>query len=353
MKTGLLGKFCLTIFVASFVLFFLAGCGEEEKRVEAKSMDEIRKEEGVPVIVEEIELKPFESYITLYADLQGIRQSTKSSLVGDKILKINAGIGEFVKKGDIIVEFPTDNPAIQYEQAKAAYENAKKNFERMKGLLEAGDISQAQYDGAETQYIVNKRNFFSVKQMVEVESPIDGIITEMIFNEGDACGVGKPLFTVAQLSSVVATVWATEDEVRDIKRGMPAKITTSEKSYQGRVREVGIAMDLKRRAFKVEILIPNPDRTLKPGVTTQIDIKVYENPEAVVIPENLIQRRNGNRYVFLEENGKAVERPVVQGKRYGVNTEIIEGLEKGDRLIAEGTSLLEKGRKVKIVNKGK
>lgn len=331
-------------------LLWLNGCGEEESKAQSKSMDEIRKEEGVPIVVEEIQPKKFERYLSLYADLEGIKQSKKFPMISDKILKLNARLGDFVKSGQVIMVFPDDNPAIQYSQAKSALDNSERNYKRLKALVEAGDIAQAQLDGAETMYLVDKRNFNSIKQMIEVESPIDGIIIDMPYKEGDAIKMGEPLFTVAQLSHIIATVWTTEEEVRLLRTGMPAVLTSGDKEYTGRITEIGIAMDAHRRAFKVQITIPNPDRSLRPGVTSLVAIKVYDNPDAIVIPENLIQRRNGTKFVYVEENGKAVRREVETGMRYGVDAEIASGLAPGDKLVIKGASLLDNGTKVKIVN---
>lgn len=351
MKNLLLKRFLTGMTILPFLfLALLNGCGEGESKAESKSMEQIQKKEGIPVSVEIIKEQKFEKYLSLFADLQGIKQSKKSSMVGDKIMKINARIGDFVKNGQVVVEFPNNNPAIQYTQAKTALDNSERNYKRIKALVEAGDVAQVQLDGAETMYNVDKRNFQSIRQLIEVESPIDGIITEMPFKEGDAVNPGDPLFTVAQLNMIIATVWTTEEEVRWLKTGMPANIKSGDKVYTGRISEIGIAMDANRKAFRVQITIPNPDRFLRPGVTSSVEIKIYQNPKAIVIPDNLIQKTNGDKFVYLEEQGKAVKREIETGMRYGLNTEVVAGISVGDRLINKGFSLLEDGKKVKVVD---
>ncbi|MCU0414527.1 MAG: hypothetical protein MUE91_09035 [Ignavibacteriaceae bacterium] len=149
----------LTSLVILPILFFalLNGCGGDEEQ--AKSMDQIQQEEGVPVQVETVEHKPFEKYMNYFAKLAGVKEATKGAAFGGKIEKINFRVGDYVEEGQVVVEFPYNDPGSLYEQAAATYENSKRTYERSKVLLDAGEIAQANFDGVEAQYLVHKRNY--------------------------------------------------------------------------------------------------------------------------------------------------------------------------------------------------
>jgi len=342
------GPVNLLYLIAFLGIILLQSCSEEEKEP-AKSMEQIRKEEGVPVRIKTIEVQNFTKNLNLYATLSGIKETTKRAPTGDKISKLNAKAGDYVKEDQVIVEYPTDNPALQYEQAKIAYENSELTYKRMKALLEAGETAQQNLDNVKAQYLVNKRNFESMKQILFVESPISGNIIKMDLKVGDHIKSGDPLFTVAQLGTMKAKAWASKDEAAQIKVGMPAIIIDGDTEFKGRVSEVTLAMDSKKRAFGIEMQFPNPGKKLKSGVIADVRIDIYKNQEAIVVPRNLIKEDPEGMYVYVENGGEAVKKYITFTNQSNIDFEINSGLNIGDRLITEGLSLISDGIKVKVV----
>ncbi|MFZ0455609.1 MAG: efflux RND transporter periplasmic adaptor subunit [Ignavibacteriaceae bacterium] len=340
-------KIIILFILSAFSLLSFQGCGKE--KADAKSMEQIRNEEGVPVKIETVKYKKFTKYYSFFGKLTGIKEATKGAMVGGKIEKINARVGDPVKKDQVIVEFAEDNPGIQFMQAKESYDNAEKTYNRMKALLKAGETAQANYDAAETQYLVAKRNYESLKDMLFVDSPFDGTIVDVKVNEGDNVKNETHLFTVSQLTRMHTKIWASETEISSVKKGMNAKIEYNGKIYYGKVTEVSMAADPLKQAFYAEVEFDNPKMELKSGVTVDIRIITYENPEAVIIPRNLIMTDEKGTYIFLENNGSAEKRYVANGNDSGLDFEIRNGLKPGDRVIVQGISLLDNGAKVKIV----
>ena len=266
-----------------------------------------------------------------------------------KIEKINAVVGSYVKEKQVIVEFDTYNPAVQYDQAKTAYENLAKNYERMKALLAAGETSQSNFDGVETQYLVAKRNYESVHQMLFVESPFDGTIVDVKVNAGDNVKSDTHLFTVSQLHKMRSKIWVSEKEIVQFKKGMKAVTEFAGQTFTGRVVEISLAMDPARQSFYVEVEFDNPKGVLKSGITTEIKILVYENPNAVIISRNLINNDENGSFVYIADNGKAVKTYITNGNDSGINYEIKNGLQPGQLLIVKGSAQLEDGSKIKVI----
>ena len=342
-------KFNITILslLSALSVLFFQSCSKE--KADAKSMEQIRKKEGVPVKVEEVKYKKFEKYYSFFGKLAGIKEATKGAMVGGKIEKIKASVGEQIKKDQVIVEFAEDNPGIQFMQAKESFDNAEKTYNRMKALLKAGETAQANYDAAETQYLVAKRNYESLKDMLFIDSPFDGILVDMKVSEGDNVNKDAHLFTVSQLSKMHTKIWASESEITSVKKGMNAKMEFNGKIYNGKVTNVSLAADPYKQAFYAEVEFDNPKLELKSGVTVDIKILIYENNKAIVIPRNLIMTDEKGTYVFLENKGVAEKRYVTNGNDSGLDFEIKNGLKPGDRLIVEGISLLDNGTKVNLV----
>jgi membrane fusion protein, multidrug efflux system len=333
------------LFGALLVGAAFVGCGEDEEP--PRGMEQIQKEEGAPVSFETIERRPFVKYLTFYASLAGVQESTVASSISEQVESVRFAVGDYVRKGQTVVRFPKDSPSMRYEQVKAAYELAEKNYERMKALLEAGETSQANFDAAQTQFIAAKDNFESVKQLLFVESPISGRIIEMNVSAGDDIGPGKPLFTVAQLESMIARLTVSEEEAALIQKGMPAKLEFMGETFVGTVTEAALAMGAKTRGFEVKARFANPDRTLKSGVTADVEIEVYRNDEAIVVPRKLLRREGDKTFVFLNQGGTAAKRYVTPGKESGLDVEILEGIEVGDVIVVDGAAMLEEGDKLK------
>lgn len=304
---------------------------------------------AIPVRVEEIKYKSFEKYLTFFSKLSGIKEATKGSNIGGKIKKINFKVGDYVKERDIVVEFDTYTPAVQYEQAKTAYENLKKNYERMKKLLQAGETSQANFEAIETQYLVAKRNYEAAKQVLFIDAPFDGIIVDIKVNVGDVVDNEIPLFTVAQINKMRSKIWVSEKEVNQFKKGMKVITEYNGEKFVGKVVEISMAVDPSKQAFFVQVEFDNPHRILKSGVVVELKVLIYKNPNAVIIPRNLVNKDDKGNYVFVINNNKAEKRYITIGMETGLDYEILGGLNPGDFIVTKGFAQLDEDTFVNII----
>ncbi len=342
------------LIVSLFTLLLLSSCGKEEK-IKSKSMEEIHQEEGLPVEITTIEKNNFEKELSFFATLSGIKETTQGTMFSERVKKVYAKEGDYVKQNQVIMEFPSDMPMIQYTQAKVAFENAKKMYDRMKELYKSGQTSQQNLDNVKTQYEVSKRNFEAFQQTIQIKSPMNGTLINLIVHEGEipqtfSPGQPKPLFVVSQLDVIKAIIWVNDEEISYLKRGMSASIYYNNQEFKGKVANISVAMDSRRRAFKVELHFPNPHRLLKSGVTANVKINVYSNPEAITLQRNLIEKIDNKAYVYVNNNGVAQKREVKLGLNDGIKIEIIDGLNVGDKVISCCQNQLSDGLKIKVVS---
>ena len=342
---SLIGFFCVGVLITAIAL--LNGCTSDDAA--SKSMSQIQSEEGIPVNVETISKTSFTKEISFFGKLYGIKQTTRGALIGGKIEKVNASVGQFVKKDQVIIEFPKNSPSIAYEQALTAYEDSKKNYERVKALFEVGKTSQANLDGIEAKLAVDKRNYEATKQLIQLEAQFDGVITEVKIKEGDNVAAEAALFTLAQTNVMRTKVWATLDEANQIKKGMSAYIKQNGSKINGRVIDVSLSVDPYTQSFYVEVEFNNPNGELKVGSTAEVNISTYRNSETLSIPRHLVMKDDNGMYLFFENNGQAVKRYITIKAESGVDCEVKNGLNIGDRLIVKGSSQLSDGSKVKVI----
>jgi multidrug efflux pump subunit AcrA (membrane-fusion protein) len=144
----------------------------------------------------------------------------------------------------------------------------------------------------------------------------------------------------------------TEKEISLFRKGTKATAHWEGQDYSGEVTSVGYAMNDRTGAFEAELEFANPERWMKFNINAQIEVEVYNNPQAVVVEKQHLLSDSGGDYVFVESGGRAHKRYLELGKASGLSFEVLEGLQAGDQLVVEGKTLLEDGSKLRINGAG-
>ena len=334
--------------VLSLSVMLLSGCGSQQE--EAKSMEQIYSEEGVQVRTEKVKLTGFEDKRSYNAALSGIEESSAYAVISDKIAKVHARVGDAVKKDEVIVSFPTDNPAAQYYQAKVSFENAAASYRRMEDLYATGGISQQELDNAKTAFWVAEANWDAVQQSVLVRAPISGVVTKVNVRESDNVREDEELFTVSRIDKLKAKIWVSDKDVRSFQRGLPASAAWRGTEISGRVVQVDMSVNKERQAFGVTVELDNPEKIPLTGVVAEVSVDLYSNPQAIVVERKNILKQNSRSYVFVADGGVAKKKFVTLGNVHGLDVEVVEGLAPGDELVIEGQMHLQDGAKIRIIN---
>lgn len=327
-------------------IFLITACSNDDKS--ARSMDTIHKEDGVPVKVKTIEKTKVSDQFLYNAVLEGINETSKYAMVGDRIDRIYANVGDYVKKDQLIISFPTDVPSAKYFQAKTAYENAEKLYERNQSLYEKGGLSQQNLDNIKTQYEVAKADFEAASQMIKVKSPFEGYITNIPVKETQNVKKEQLLFTVANTNVLKANIDVSELEIDQIKVGQKALAEWGGNRIDGKVTRVALSMNPATKSFNTLVEFDNSQNKIKAGVTADINI-VKEGGERIVLERKNIIKEGSDYFVYLAENGKAVKKKIEINESNDISVVVKEGLTEGDELIIEGQTLLSDGSKVKII----
>lgn len=334
--------------ISILVLLSISGCSSDGVE-KSKSLEQIQKEEGIPVNVQALNNQQFIKELTFFGKFKGDKETIIGAMIGGRIAKINYRPGDNVQKDDVIIEFPEDSPASQFQQAKSGYENSLKSYQRMKALHEKGEIAQAQFDGVETKYFVDKRNFETMKDMLKLDAPYNGTITELMVHEGDNVKAKTPLFTIAKLNKMQIRIWLSDSERMTIKKGMKAIAKVGDKSFIGKVYELSLSVNPMTQSFYADLVFDNSKREILAGTTADVKIITYENDNTIVVPRNLIKRENDKTYVFLSDANKAKKQYVEIANENGIEYEIKSGLNIGDNLIIKGSTKLVNGTKIKVI----
>lgn len=274
-----------------------------------------------------------------------------------RIEKINVEIGSRFKQGDLL--FTMDQT--QLNQARIQFQNLELDYKRLDTLRKTGSIAMQQYDQLKTQYEISKKNIQFLEENSRLRAPFSGIVAGKYYENGEMFSgapntqAGKAaVITLVQINPLKAIVSISESNYSRIKNGMTVGIVSDNFSEEitGKVIRVYPTIDAITRTFKVEISIPNPKEELRPGMFCRARFDL-DKTEALLAPSSAVLKLQGSneRYVFIEENGIAVRKAVIIGRRFDDQVEIIaNGVKAGDKLIVSGQTRLIDGIKVEVKN---
>jgi RND family efflux transporter MFP subunit len=194
-----------------------------------------------------------------------------------------------------------------------------------------------------------------------LKAPFSGIISGKYFEPGEMYS-GSPVATVGkaailslvQIDKLKLVIPVSEKYFPQIKTGMEATITCDiypDRAFQGRISRVYPTIDPSSHSFSVEVVTVNSNGILRPGMFARVSFDL-EEVEAVVLPALAVLKMQGSneRYLFIENKGKAERIPVTIGARYDDQIEVLsDRLKAGDRVIISGQSRLLQGVAVQVV----
>lgn len=186
----------------------------------------------------------------------------------------------------------------------------------------------------------------------EIRSPIDGVVTDRPFFDGEMATAGTPLITVMETSSLLAKAHLPQAETQQLKIGDDATVTVQglEKAIPGKVALVSPALDPGSTTVEVWVKVENKEGALKPGTAARVAIAAKTLKDALVVPSSaLLKDDAGKTFVMVVENAMARKRDVQVGIADGEDVQIVEGLKAGEQVITTGSFGLDDRAKVKVV----
>lgn len=325
-----------------------AGCGNSGNKEAQQTATEVVIENPV-VSVEQVHVREVPQIATYTSTVQAYVKNNIAPQMTGRITKINAEIGDFVKKGQILAEIDK----AQLLQAQLQLQNKEVELQRLKSLYEAGGLSKSDLDAIELAYNVAKTQVDNLMENTILRSPIDGVVTARNYDAGDLYGMSAPIYTVEQIVPVKLLVGISESDYTKVKKGDAIEITADAipgKVFYGKVEKIYPTIDPATRTFTVEVVVDNKYKTLRPGMFARVVVNFGSNNN-VVVPDVAVvkQQGSGERFIYvLNEDGTVTYQKVVLGRRMGAEYEVLEGLQDGAKIVTGGQIRLKDGVKVTV-----
>ena len=267
-----------------------------------------------------------------------------------RIRKINVEVGDYVVKGQILAEMDR----LQLEQTELQVQNDDIEYERLKGLYAEGGVSQSDFETAELGYKLRKSNLANLRENTILRSPITGYVSARNFDAGDLFSMSAPLFTVQQVTPVKLLVGISESEYTKIRKGDKVSLTVDAipgQEFSGKVDRLYPTIDPATHTFKAEVVVPNTDRVLRPGMYARVTVN-FGTRRSIIVPDKALvkQEGTGTRFIYVLRADNTVSYlPVTVGRHMGQEYEVLSGLEEGARVVVKGQALLRDGVKVNVL----
>ena len=379
------------------------------KAEEQKDNKTKKKEATLPVKVLEIKKGHLPLRLRISATADVWEKATLKSEVSGKVRKIYFRVGDWVKKGQLLVKIDDVEKKLEVDSKKAfklqtlskflvkedigGYNNRalteeqKKELERMKGKykkavkdFELGKISEEKLGIINDEYERNQIFSGALREEVlkatenltdaiislkkaeldlkrtSIRSPFEGKISDITISTGEIINIGQEMVKVINLKSLYLKGFALESEIGKLKKGIQVRMRFDSfpgQYFYGELDAISPEVDTDKKTITVYVKVDNSKKLILPGMHAELDVeyKVFEN--VIKVPRKAIIIRQERPLVFIVKEGTALWAYVELGEKNDEEQEIKKFVNPeygvGDQVVVEGHLTLAHQSKVRII----
>jgi len=394
------------LFSIIFSIGFLAACKSDypASARQARSGGDPKEARQVKTVA--VAETPFGETVTANGTLAAFDQTTVSVKVPGRLRAISVDLGTVVSKGQVIAQLEPEDYKLRVQQAEASLSQARArlglapdgaddnvdpeqtatvrqaravldearfNRDRAGKLVEQGIIAKADFDTANAAFKVAEGRYQDAYEEIRnrqgilaqrrtevalarqqlkdtaVYSPLDGIVQEKKASAGEYLAAGAPVVDIVKMDPLRLRAQIPERESRNVQSGQSVRVTVEgdPNVYLGQIRRLSPVIAEQNRMLIVEADVRNNGR-LRPGSFARAEIVTNDSKMAITVPNNAIVTFAGIEKVIVVQNGKALEKPITTGRRSGEWTEIVSGINLGEKVIIDPGNL-QSGQPVAVV----
>jgi len=319
-------------------------------------------------------VEPPQEELVLPSALQAFIEAPIYARTNGYLKKWYKDIGSRVRQGELLADIETpeiDQELLQAkasrEQASAQLEIAKTSAKRWEGLQKMDAVAQQETDERNSNYAQAEANLSAaeanVRRLEQLESfkhvyaPFSGVITKRnvdtgaLINAGNT-GPNQQLFNIAQTDPIRIYVGVPEVYADSVRPGVKANVqltSASAGSVSGKVVRNSESIDPESRTLLTEIDVPNPSGKLLPGAYAQVHFALKVDVPRLTIPVNaMMTRPEGTLAAVVDGDSKVQLKPIVIGRDYGREIEVLSGIHPSDQVVLNPSDSLESGQQVTV-----
>ena len=303
------------------------------------------------VITAKVERRPFGPVIEAVGTALARESVEITSKSANTITAIRFAEGQRVAAGTVLVELDRAQAAAAVTEAEATLAEARNQFNRGRDLSVTQALSRAQLDQLETAVKTAESRLVAARARLAdtvIRAPFAGRTGFRRVSLGGLVNPGTVITTLDDSSVIKLEFTVPQAFLADLAPGLEVEARADglgERVFSGRVTTIDSRIDPVTRALAVRAELPNADGALRPGLF--MGVRLRGKPvDTLLIPEEALVPEEGRNFVFVVEDGKAVQREVRIGGREPGSVAIIDGLTGNESVIVEGTQRIRNGGSV-------
>jgi membrane fusion protein (multidrug efflux system) len=338
--------------VLAFSLLLLSACSNAD---ESASATIEKPEKVVPVTIEVVQPVDLVETFTLPATLEAKEDLVISAEIAGPVKAINFQEGERANAGATLLTIDPDTWQSQLARDEENYAVSQRKLKRYRQLFQEGLVSEQELDELENA-VVAARMALKTSQLQLAKSfpkaPVTGVVDQHYVDRGEYVDPGKPLLRLVDIDQLKVIADVPEKDLPFLQVGQQVEIVTAIINQQtvekrlGTIEHIAFSADETTRTYRTKIIIDNTDHKLRPGMIVRARFVRQQLQQVLSVPLYAVLDREGEKLVFVEEDGLAKKLVVKTGSSVDQRIVIKAGLEAGQRLIVKGQQLLIDGAKI-------
>ena len=308
---------------------------------------EIERQESrplIPVTAFTVEAGKFADEVPALGTLRAWESVDISASIAQKITAIYFDDGQQVAKGDVLATLKQDEEQAMQMELEASLTDARREVRRLTNLAKKNQVAQTELDKARTLEEITGHRIEEVAARIAdrtIVAPFAGVLGLRQVSEGALVVPGQRLTTLDDLSRMRLefNVPATQLSLLTIGGQIKARSRSFEEEFTGVITAIDSRIDPVARSVIARAELGNPAGLLRPGLLMEV-ILVGATRQTLLVPEESLQSRGRQHYLWRLEGDSARRIPVQIGGRMPGWVEIVVGLQQGDSVVRDGVGML-------------
>jgi membrane fusion protein (multidrug efflux system) len=337
----------------------LGGCGDAAAVKDAEAEKEIVKVIPIPVEISKATTGSISSNYETTAVLEAKEEAFVVARASGIIEEIMVEEGDYVEKGQVLAKLEPQRYKLNLQRAAADMLGIEKELAKINKVYSQNLVSTDTFDKISAQYESAKAILAIAKldlKEATIVAPISGYIAQRNAKVGNLTESfqRERMFHIVQIKDLYGIVHLPEKELSMVVKDQKASLTVTAlngKKIIAYVERISPVIDSTTGTFKVTLRVPNPEKTLKAGMFTQVSLNYNTRENATLVPRKALISLDDTVNVFVvDANGIAKKQAITIGYQEGNLVEVIEGLHVNQKVVITGHQNLKNNALVNIVN---
>lgn len=297
-------------------------------------------------------------YLLLPGSVDAWEDIDLGAKAGGTVEEVPVEEGDRVASGTVIVRLDTASLVARRNQAQAQLDQAQKRFERTRNLVQKGVEQPAMLDDVTAQRDVAQATVDVAQVELDnatLRAPVPGVVDRIHVDQGEYVHIGDPVAKIVQIDRVKIVVNVPEKDIEHFRVGQKVGVFRDKielaQMLPGTIAFVALTAHPLSRTYPLHVEVANADHRFRPGMIVRVGLIRRQVADTLAVPLFAVVDRGDRKVVFVEEDGRAVERPIEIGIIERNRVQVASGLNAGDRLICVGHRDLANGERVKVVER--